>query len=102
METVNAILGGGIRVGVVFQGKKVRDDQGTLQQAGISQCSNLDSLDFTLEQISTHVSPFTPKKVPVVSPFDADHPMPRYCYVLSNIINGVQSLLRFACLLKYQ
>ncbi|KAL0452827.1 UNVERIFIED_CONTAM: Telomere repeat-binding protein 4 [Sesamum latifolium] len=33
MEAVTAILGNGIRVGVVLQGKKVRDDNRTLQQA---------------------------------------------------------------------
>ncbi|KAI3458685.1 hypothetical protein Pfo_015348 [Paulownia fortunei] len=78
MEAVTAILGGGIRVGVVFQGKKVRDDHGTLQQAGISQCSNLDNLGFTLEPSFTHVSPsLTPKKLPVLPPCDADQPLPR-------------------------
>ncbi|KAL7146954.1 hypothetical protein ABFS83_06G076500 [Erythranthe nasuta] len=72
METVTAILGGGIRVGVVFQGKKVKDDLGTLKQAGISQCSNLDSLGFTLERSFKHVSPSTtPKKFLI-----ADQPLP--------------------------
>ncbi|KAL1559430.1 hypothetical protein AAHA92_09775 [Salvia divinorum] len=33
MEAVTAILGSGVRVGVVLQGKKVRDDNRTLQQA---------------------------------------------------------------------
>ncbi|PIN12176.1 hypothetical protein CDL12_15222 [Handroanthus impetiginosus] len=55
MEAVTAILGSGIRVGIVLQGKKVRDDNRTLQQAGISQNSNLDTLGFTLEPSFTHV-----------------------------------------------
>ncbi|XP_009785792.1 telomere repeat-binding protein 3-like [Nicotiana tabacum] len=49
MEAVTAILGSGLRVGVVLQGKKVRDDNRTLQQAGISPNDNLDTLGFTLE-----------------------------------------------------
>ncbi|CAA0836757.1 Telomere repeat-binding protein 3 [Striga hermonthica] len=56
MEAVTAILGSGIRVGLLFQGKKVRDDNRTLQQAGISQSNDLDTLGFTLEPCFTHVS----------------------------------------------
>ncbi|KAI3470749.1 hypothetical protein Pfo_027412 [Paulownia fortunei] len=78
MEAVTAILGSGIRVGVVLQGKKVRDDNRTLQQAGISQSSNLDTLGFTLEPCFTHVSPsMTTKKLPSVFPCDADQKLPR-------------------------
>ncbi|XP_020548885.1 telomere repeat-binding protein 3 isoform X2 [Sesamum indicum] len=78
MEAVTTILGAGIRVGVVFQGKKVRDDSRTLQQAGISQCSNLDNLGFTLEPSFTRVSPsLTPKKLPALSSCDADRTLPR-------------------------
>ncbi|EPS68568.1 hypothetical protein M569_06201 [Genlisea aurea] len=49
LESLAAILGVGMRVGIVFQGKKVGDDKGTLRQAGISHCSNLNNLSFTLE-----------------------------------------------------
>ncbi|KAL6131480.1 hypothetical protein ACLB2K_069855 [Fragaria x ananassa] len=49
MEAVNAILNGGLNVGVLVQGKKVRDDNRTLLQSGISCKDNLDSLGFTLE-----------------------------------------------------
>ncbi|KAL5734682.1 hypothetical protein ACOSP7_032543 [Xanthoceras sorbifolium] len=49
MDTVTAILGGGIRVGVLMHGKKVRDDNRTLSQTGISSEDNLDTLGFTLE-----------------------------------------------------
>ncbi|KAL0299183.1 UNVERIFIED_CONTAM: Telomere repeat-binding protein 4 [Sesamum radiatum] len=77
MEAVTTILGAGIRVGV-FQGKKVRDDSRTLQQAGISQWSNLDNLGFTLEPNFTRVSPsMTPKKLPALSSCDADRTLPR-------------------------
>ncbi|CAH9074897.1 unnamed protein product [Cuscuta europaea] len=49
MEAVTAILGGGLCVGVLFQGKKVRDDKKTLLQTGISHNNKLDALGFTLE-----------------------------------------------------
>ncbi|MBA0751322.1 hypothetical protein Gogos_000253 [Gossypium gossypioides] len=40
---------GRIRVGVLLQGKKVRDESRTLLQTGISSEDNLDALGFTLE-----------------------------------------------------
>lgn len=46
---MNAILGGGLRVGVLKHGKKVRDDDRTLFQTGLSSEDNLDTLGFTLE-----------------------------------------------------
>ncbi|KAL3521112.1 hypothetical protein ACH5RR_019261 [Cinchona calisaya] len=56
METVTAILGGGLRIGVVLQGKKVRDDNRTLQQAGICHGGNIDTLGFMLEPSITQVT----------------------------------------------
>ncbi|KAG7564694.1 Ubiquitin domain [Arabidopsis suecica] len=50
MEAVTTILGDGLRVGLMVQGKKVRDDSKTLLQTGISEENNhLDSLGFCLE-----------------------------------------------------
>ncbi|RID68429.1 hypothetical protein BRARA_C00585 [Brassica rapa] len=49
MEAVTALLGDGIRIGVLVQGKKVRDDTNTLSQTGLSCRQNLDNLGFTLE-----------------------------------------------------
>lgn len=66
METVTAILGGGLRVGVLLQGKKIKDDNRTLQQTGISSKDNLDSLGFTLE----------PKNMPVSPSVCTDDPLP--------------------------
>ncbi|KAG8390851.1 hypothetical protein BUALT_Bualt01G0126600 [Buddleja alternifolia] len=78
MEAVTAILGGGIRVGVVLQGKKVRDDNRSLQQAGISPSSNLETLGFTLEPSFTNVTPsMSTKKPPLILPCDADEQIPR-------------------------
>ena len=66
METVTAILGGGLRVGVLLEGKKIKDDNRTLQQTGISSKDNLDSLNFTLE----------PNTLPVSPSICADDPLP--------------------------
>lgn len=49
MEAVTSVLGGGLCVGVLVQGKKVRDDSKTLRQAGISHEDKMDGLGFTLE-----------------------------------------------------
>ncbi|CAN6810992.1 unnamed protein product [Brassica oleracea] len=49
MEAVTALLGDGIDIGVLVQGKKVRDDNNTLSQTGLSCRENLDNLGFTLE-----------------------------------------------------
>ncbi|KAJ1378494.1 SANT/Myb domain [Sesbania bispinosa] len=57
MEAVMAILGGDVHVGVVLQGKKVREDNRTLVQTGISCKENLDTLSFTLEPSSLLASP---------------------------------------------
>ncbi|GMP49336.1 hypothetical protein CsSME_00016356 [Camellia sinensis var. sinensis] len=49
MDAVTAILGGGLRVGVLLQGKKIGDDNKTLLQTGISHNNKLDALGFSLE-----------------------------------------------------
>ncbi|XP_029128743.1 telomere repeat-binding protein 2 isoform X4 [Cajanus cajan] len=53
MEAVTAVLGSGLRVGVILHGKKVRDDNKTLLQTGISHDNHLDALGFTLEPNSS-------------------------------------------------
>ncbi|KAG6418587.1 hypothetical protein SASPL_120791 [Salvia splendens] len=78
MEAVTAILGSGVRVGVVLQGKKVRDDNRTLQQAGISQRGDLDTLGFTLEPSFTNIcSTKTTKKHTTILQCDADQELLR-------------------------
>ncbi|XP_058748123.1 telomere repeat-binding protein 4 isoform X2 [Vicia villosa] len=57
MEAVMSIIGGGAHVGVLVQGKKVRDDNRTLRQTGISCKENLDKLGFVLEPSSSQASP---------------------------------------------
>ncbi|KAK7276287.1 hypothetical protein RIF29_17425 [Crotalaria pallida] len=56
-EAVMAMLGGGVHVGLLLQGKKVRDDSRTLRQTGISCEENLDKLGFILEPSSMQASP---------------------------------------------
>ncbi|CAN8236531.1 unnamed protein product [Cochlearia groenlandica] len=50
-EAVTALLGGGICIGVLLQGKKVRDDNNTLSHAGLSCVKNLDKFGFTLKPL---------------------------------------------------
>ena len=57
MEAVSVLLSGGIRVGVLVHGKKVRDDKRTLSQTGISSEENLSNLGFTLEPGGTSKVP---------------------------------------------
>ncbi|GER35646.1 telomere repeat-binding protein 1 [Striga asiatica] len=52
LEAVNSVLGGGLRVGVLLQGKRIRDDNKTLAQTGISLDKKMDLLGFSLEPTS--------------------------------------------------
>ena len=49
MEAVTTILGDELHVGILLQGKKVRDDSKTLIQTGISQDDKRHRLGFMLE-----------------------------------------------------
>ncbi|KAH9619800.1 hypothetical protein KSS87_012885 [Heliosperma pusillum] len=61
MEAVSALLGGGLRVGVFLQGKKIRDDNRTLVQSGICHDNKAESLGFSLEPNPSQI------RVPVCS-----------------------------------
>ncbi|CAA0824822.1 Telomere repeat-binding protein 2 [Striga hermonthica] len=52
MEAVNAVLGSGLHVGVLLQGKKIRDDNKTLAETGISHDNKMGMLGFSLEPSS--------------------------------------------------
>ncbi|KAK9279583.1 hypothetical protein L1049_013262 [Liquidambar formosana] len=79
MEAVTAILGGGLHVGVLLQGKKVRDDNKTLLQTGISHDNQLDALGFTLEPNSSQTPPpICPGDSPFLLPCDTPQPLTRY------------------------
>ncbi|CAL2263986.1 unnamed protein product [Prunus armeniaca] len=79
MDAVTAVLGGGVCVGVLLQGKKVRDDNKTLQQTGISQDNQLDSLGFTLEPNPSQTPPpLCSGDSPRMLPCDVLQPLTRY------------------------
>ncbi|XVF20035.1 hypothetical protein REPUB_Repub11eG0163300 [Reevesia pubescens] len=79
MEAVTAILGGGLRVGVLLQGKKVRDDSKTLLQTGISRDNQMDALGFSLEPNPSQTSPtLCPGGSPLTLPCDTPLPIARY------------------------
>ncbi|XP_038706755.1 telomere repeat-binding protein 5 isoform X2 [Tripterygium wilfordii] len=76
MEAVTAILGGGLRVGVLLQGKKVRDDNKSLLQTGISQDNHLDALGFSLEPHSSKsLPPLRGGDTPLLLPGDISQPL---------------------------
>ncbi|KAI7756559.1 hypothetical protein M8C21_009869 [Ambrosia artemisiifolia] len=75
VEAVTAILGGELHVGVLLQGKKINDDNTTLQQTGISL--NSDTLGFILE----------PQKEPSSLPSCDIHEPPPSIYPASPVMD---------------
>lgn len=76
MEAVTAILGGELHVGVLLQGKKVKDDNRTLQQTGISL--NSDTLGFMLEPSLPQASQsLVQEEHPLLLPCDIHQPPAR-------------------------
>ncbi|XVF55271.1 hypothetical protein PTKIN_Ptkin06aG0023500 [Pterospermum kingtungense] len=55
MEAVTTRLGDGLHVGILLQGKKVRDDSKTLLQSGISQDHKHHNLGFILERKNVQI-----------------------------------------------
>ncbi|KAJ4832134.1 hypothetical protein Tsubulata_038674 [Turnera subulata] len=89
MEAVTAILGGGLRVGVLVQGKKVRDDNKTLLQTGISQSNHLDALGFSLEPNCSQLPPpLCPGESPLLLTCDTPQPLNRYPPTPSGVVQG--------------
>ncbi|XP_044509790.1 telomere repeat-binding protein 4-like [Mangifera indica] len=79
MDAVTAILGGGLRVGVLLHGKKIRDDNRTLSQTGISSEDSLDTLVFTLEPSPVQGPPplCSAENPPLLLPCDTPQLAPR-------------------------
>lgn len=78
MEAVTSILGSGLDVGILLQGKKVRDDNRTLMQTGISCKDNLDSLGFMLEPNTVQTPPPTcSSDLPPLLSFDSSQLLTR-------------------------
>lgn len=79
MEAITAILQGDLRVGVLLQGKKIRDDNKTLLQTGISHDNKLDALGFTLEPNPPQTPlPLCPEDHSFLRPCDTPQPLTRY------------------------
>ncbi|KAF5476080.1 hypothetical protein F2P56_007822 [Juglans regia] len=57
MEAMTTVLGNGLHVGILLQGKMVRDDNKTLLQTGISQDQKRQNLGFILEPRHTQITP---------------------------------------------
>lgn len=66
---MTTILEGGLRIGVLVHGKKVRDDNKMLLQSGISLDTLSDTLGFCLE-------PNPPQSTKQLSPEDSDFVRP--------------------------
>ncbi|XP_017218447.1 telomere repeat-binding protein 4 [Daucus carota subsp. sativus] len=78
MKAVNAILEGGLHVGVVLQGQRVENDNITLRQIGISHDEDLDTLGFTLEpNLLQATSPISRKDPPVLLPCNKQQDLSR-------------------------
>lgn len=78
VEAVSSILGGGLQIGVLLQGKKVRDDDKTLLQTGIVCDDKLETLGFMLEPNPAHAPSLCPEDHPhLLQPRDATQPPTR-------------------------
>ncbi|KAH9550219.1 hypothetical protein CY35_10G061200 [Sphagnum magellanicum] len=79
MDAAMNLLGGGLCVRVLMQGKKVPDEAATLSQMGISRIAKPESLSFMLEPSPVLMSPSGTSEDPLlVLSRVATHPSPRY------------------------
>jgi hypothetical protein len=66
MDAAMNLLGGGLRVRVLMQGKKVPDEGATLAQVGISLAGKPDTLGFMLEPSPVPTSPTATSEDPLL------------------------------------
>ncbi|KAL6967542.1 hypothetical protein U1Q18_033350 [Sarracenia purpurea var. burkii] len=93
MEAVTSILGvgGGLQIGVLLQGNKLRDDNKTLLQSGISHYNKLDALGFSLEPSPLQApSPQCQEDHPLLLTSDPPQPLTRYPLTPSIVHEAVQ------------
>ncbi|XP_031485568.1 telomere repeat-binding protein 5 isoform X1 [Nymphaea colorata] len=89
MEAVTSILGGGLQVGILLQGKKIHDDSKTLLQTGISCSNEHDDVGFMLEPNTIHAPKFSSTDpCPPLSPKETE-PLNRYNPLSDNSDLGV-------------
>ncbi|KAI4383972.1 hypothetical protein MLD38_009749 [Melastoma candidum] len=102
IEAITAILGSGLRVGVVLHGKKIRDDGRTLLQSGLCCQENLENLGFTLEPTLENPQQATVgENPPLMAPCDAPNQLTSVCEAIGSeigVLDGVgdQPLLTHA------
>ncbi|KAJ7566123.1 hypothetical protein O6H91_02G089500 [Diphasiastrum complanatum] len=77
MDAAMNVLGGGLRVRVLLQGKKVTDEGATLVQLGISRTGKPESLGFMLEPTTTSTSSSNLEDPLLVLSHAASQPSPR-------------------------
>ena len=88
MDAAMNLLGGGLRVRVLMQGKKVPDEAATLSQMGISRNAKPESLGFMLEPSPVPTSASATAEDPLLVLSRAAHqPSPRYSFDWSSFIN---------------
>lgn len=98
LEAVTAFLKDGLHVGVLVHGKKVRDDNRTLLQTGLTCKDNLDTVGFTLEPNLVHntTPALCPEDPPQMLACDMTELPPRYyhcvCFILSREFGGLGKL----------
>ncbi|CAI0393081.1 unnamed protein product [Linum tenue] len=92
VDAFTAILGGGVRVGVLLQGRKLRDDHKTLLQTGISNSNHSDALGFSLEPNPLHSngSACSGDFTSTVSR-QTPHPLSRYWHTPSAVHQGTSA-----------
>ncbi|KAH9626527.1 hypothetical protein KSS87_009615, partial [Heliosperma pusillum] len=76
MEAVSVLIGGGLRVEMLLQGKEIRDDNRTLLQSGICNVKKSGSVGFSLEPTPSKVgaSVFSQANSLVLSRVSSDLP----------------------------
>lgn len=91
LETVSAVLGGGLRVGVLLQGKKIRDDNRTLTESGISHDDALTALGFSLEPNPPQAtSAYKHEDYPTLLSRDTSQHLERYTSSPRGVCSGAQ------------
>jgi hypothetical protein len=92
MDAAMNLLGGGLHVRVLMQGKKVPDEAATLSQMGISCSTKPESLGFMLEPSPVPASPSGTSEDPLLVLSRAvKHPSPWYVVNSFALVNGLFS-----------
>lgn len=86
MDAVTTVLGDGLHVGILCQGKKIRDDDKTLLQTGISQDVKHNSFSFVLEPKHVNTIPSSCTSNPFLPAVSKSQALNRYTISLLMIL----------------